>query len=91
MKQFVSAKHVTNEAEYYEELSDLFGYDLDEARKLQPMRLSSIAIPIASDSQVIGVIYCDSSERDFFDEETIDLCVQISTAVAHHIDQTYRR
>jgi putative methionine-R-sulfoxide reductase with GAF domain len=53
------------------------------------MRLDALAIPIQSEGQVIGVVYADSSERDFFDQETVDLCIQISGAITQHILTTY--
>jgi len=84
-------EHVDDGDKYVAELVDLYGYTEDQARQLQPMRLDSLAIPIVSDGQVIGVVYADSTDRNFFDHDTIELCIQISGAIAQHIEMTYTR
>jgi hypothetical protein len=75
--------------EYWEVLRDTFGYTNAEARKHAPMRMSAVAIPITDRSEVspvvIGVIYCDSSDREFFDEEIVELCVLTGITITDHI------
>ena len=81
---------VQNEDQYYEALRDTWGYTTKDARAHAPMRLASLAVPITDGNEqgglkVIGVVYCDSSDRDFFDEETVELCVLTAEAIADHV------
>lgn len=81
--------HVDTEAKYVAELVDLYGYTEEQARQLQPMRLDALAIPIKSDGHVVGIVYADSSERNFFDDDIVNLCIQLASAIAQHIESTY--
>jgi hypothetical protein len=51
------------------------------------MRLSSLAIPIndGNPANIIAVLYCDSSDREFFDHATQELCVFSAEALAKYI------
>ena len=89
MQRTPVGKHVDSYDRYVDELVDLYGYTHDQARQLQPMRLDAVALPLLSEGQVIGVMYADSSDRDFFDATTLDLCIQTSSAFAQHIEMTY--
>jgi hypothetical protein len=81
------------ESQYYEILRDTWSYTTQDARTHAPMRLASIAVPITDGKErdglrVIGVVYCDSSERElreFFDEEIVELCVLTAKAIADHV------
>jgi hypothetical protein len=81
---------VKNESDFYDVLNKTWSYDGPEARAHAPMRLSSMAVPITDGDErtglrVIGVVYCDSTERDFFDEEIQELCVLTAHAIAEHL------
>jgi hypothetical protein len=73
--------------DYVEALIEQHGYDRKQAKAHEPMRLASLAIPIndGNPSNVIAVLYCDSSDRDFFDPSTQELCVYAATAIAKHV------
>lgn len=43
-----------------------YGYDRSEAAELKPDRQSWLAIPIGEPDAPIAVLYCDSSESEFF-------------------------
>lgn len=86
------SEKVSNEQRYRAEMIEIYGYTDEEALALQPMRMEVLAIPIiGDDGQVIAVVYADSAERNFFDQDTLDLCVTITTAIASHIQRTYAR
>lgn len=69
---------ITTAEQYWESLRDSWGYTMEQARNHIPMRMSSVAIPvvdsIGQDARVLGVLYCDSSDREFFDAEIVELC-----------------
>ncbi len=89
LRRVALGPHVDTEDKYVKELIDLYGYTEDQARQLQPMRLDALAIPIKLDGQVLGVVYADSSQRNFFDDATVNLCVLVSAAITQHIETTY--
>jgi len=62
----------------------MYGYNDKQAKDHAPMRLASLAIPIrdGDPGNVIGVLYCDSSERDFFDDEVKELCATCAQTMA---------
>jgi len=90
-KRVALSEKVCDVDSYVQELVDLYGYTEEQARQLQPVRLDALAIPLQSDGQVIGVVYADSSDRNFFDNETIDLCILICGAITQHILTTYTK
>jgi hypothetical protein len=78
---------VKTSEDYAQALIKQHGYDRKQAKAHEPMRLSSLAIPIndGKAANVIAVLYCDSSEPDFFDPETQELCVFAAEALAKYI------
>lgn len=91
MKHMELGAHVDTPEKYLAELVSLYGYTVEQARLLQPDRYDALAIPIQSEDQVIGVMYADSSDRNFFDDETVDLCILISSAITQHVEKIYGR
>ena len=67
---------------FWRELSRTYGYTIEEARSRAPMRLSSLAITIIGRQGLVGVVYCDSSDRDFFDAELSNVAIDTSIATA---------
>jgi hypothetical protein len=87
---FKMPDHIATIEQYWQQLVDELRYDIEEAQQLAPGRLSSAAIPIvdkdAPGGRVIGMVYCDSTDREFFDDrETLELCVLTAIAITNHI------
>jgi GAF domain-containing protein len=74
---------VTTKEQFVQALVRNYGFTEEEASHLAPMRVSSLVITITDGHQVIGAIYCDSSKRDFFDEDITVLAVSASKAIAN--------
>lgn len=76
---------------YIGAMIEIFGYTKKQAKERASMRLSAIAVPIndGNPENVIAVLYCDSSERNFFDEETKILCVMAGMAIAKYVRTVY--
>lgn len=82
---------VKDQESYVKALVKLYGYKREVALQHEPMRVSALAVPIKGDSKtVIGVLYCDSSERGFFAEDTTKtLCITAGIAIAKVVKENY--
>jgi hypothetical protein len=54
--------------DYVKVMCDEYGFLPDEARQLTPDRHAFLAIPLMRGGRVVGVVYLDSPEHDFFSE-----------------------
>jgi hypothetical protein len=54
--------------DYVKVMCDEYGFLPDEARQLTPDRHAFLAIPLMHGGRVVGVVYLDSPEPDFFSE-----------------------
>jgi hypothetical protein len=54
--------------DYVKVMCDEYGFLPDEARQLTPDRHAFLAIPLMRGGRVVGVVYLDSPEPDFFSE-----------------------
>jgi len=80
----------TKTIEQYRDQLVKLNYEIEEAEQIAPWRLACAAIPIVdrytAGGKVIGMVYCDSSDREFFDDaETLELCVLTAIAITDHI------
>ena len=76
---------------YLKELVASWGYTETEARKLQQDRKSWMAVPIFSAEHVVlAVVYLDSSSRDVFSTEVMQLVIDSCAGFAAHITERYK-
>ncbi len=79
--------------QFVQHLMDSYGYTREQAESCEKMRMSSLVIPIVDASgptgKPIGVMYCDSSERNFFDKDTQELALASAMGMAKLINVLY--
>ena len=79
---------------FVKELVQKWGYTEQDARRLSNDRFSWMAIPIFgkqdSKSVVIGVVFLDSDDRDFFTGEVKQLIITACAGIAAYIDERYK-
>ena len=79
------------DSEWTTHLVDNLGMSRDAARATREGRFSFLGIPIKSPGggEVLGVVYADTEEREFFDRETTALVVAGCEGVAKWIHERY--
>lgn len=76
--------------EFVRELMGKWSYPEDDARKLTPDRRAWMAVPVvAADQSVSGVVYLDSSVRDFFTTELMRLIVNGCHGITAYVQEVY--
>jgi hypothetical protein len=88
----LSASRNNNDySSYIEELVSVWGYTPEEARKLSITSNSWLAVPIKyKGTEVTGVVYLDSNEKDFFTDPIKEQVVWACGGLAVFIDERYR-
>lgn len=88
---FVGSRNNVDYQAYIRELITDWGYTEADAKKVSSTRNSFMAVPIKYRGQeVTGVIYLDSSEKDFFDDDSVKtLIVWACAGLAVFIDERY--
>jgi hypothetical protein len=77
-------------AAFIAELVSKWFYKESEARSLTSDRKAWMAVPILSTNRtVLVVVYLDSSDRNAFDEATLELVINGCTGIATYISQYY--
>ncbi len=69
-KEFIAASRRNDDYEgYITELVEHWHYLENDARKLSPASMSWMAIPLVLEEKVEAIVYLDSTDREFFDDE----------------------
>jgi hypothetical protein len=76
---------------FQKEMVQAWGYNWDEAKALTPDRKSWHAVPITDgkDGPVIGIVYCDSVDRSFFDPNIQETVIEHSKNLAEIVSREY--
>lgn len=75
---------------FVKELVSIWSYTEEDAKKLTSDRKSWMAVPIfGKDDIVIGVVYLDSNEKDFFTDNVQEIIINACTGVADYISNRY--
>ncbi|TWT39632.1 hypothetical protein [Blastopirellula retiformator] len=85
----ITAKRENNDAAlFFKDLTEVWGFTKAEAKRLDPLTRSWVAIPIGSPIQ--GVLYADSTCVDFFDDESVlQLFPAVAVAISRYIEVRY--
>ncbi len=76
---------------FIEELKSNWAYTEEDARKLKSDRKSWMAVPIFGENNaVVGVVYLDSNEKDFFNERVKEAVINSCSGVALYINERYK-
>lgn len=76
---------------FIKELVALWSYPEEDARKLTSDRRSWMSVPIfGPNTSVVGVVYLDSNEKDFFSPEVQNLVINACSGIASYIDERYK-
>lgn len=77
--------------EYINEMIHEWSYPKHDARKLKSDRKSWMAVPIfGSERKVIGVVYLDAIERDFFSNDVKQLVINACFGITSYIQERYK-
>lgn len=88
---FAASRMSDDHEAYIRELITVWGYTEADARKLDPTRNSWMAVPIKhKEKDVTGVVYMDSDEKSFFDEEVQARIIHACAGLAVFIDGRYK-
>jgi hypothetical protein len=88
---FVSQRENDNYEEYVKELVESWNYTEDLARLLNPAVMSWMAVPFHDPvrRKVEGILYLDSTNRDFFTDERQALILRAAAGIAVFIGRRY--
>jgi hypothetical protein len=88
---FSASRESTDFETAVRELVSDWAYTEADARKLQPDRLSWMAIPVIypGESAAVAVVYLDSSERDFFTKELQNLVSVACAGISSFLPKAY--
>jgi hypothetical protein len=77
-------------ADFIRQMIQVYGFDADRARALDPMTQSWIAAPlIQNGNDVEGVLYCDSTQPGFFTEERQRAIGYAAVGIAFFVGKAY--
>lgn len=81
-------------ADYIRELINEYHFTQRDAEQCNPGVYSFLAIPLFKDggtsSEVEGVVFADSTKKDFFTDQIAKTCIGMSTGIARFIKQRYK-
>ncbi|MEN3339645.1 MAG: hypothetical protein V7647_3321 [Acidobacteriota bacterium] len=86
------AQRLSGDADaYVAELIDDWSYPPDLAARLNPAIFAWMAVPFNDPvrRQVQGILYVDSTDRDFFTDARQDLILQASAGIARFVVRRY--
>ncbi len=88
---FVMKWDGTDPAEFIRELKTKYNYTNDEADRLVTYRRSWFAVPISGkrENEVIGVMFLDSGDPEFFNDEVRSLIIHAGFGIANYIRERY--
>lgn len=88
---FVMQRASDKPEDYVKELIQKWGYTEADARQMQQDRFSAIAVPVSGKgNDVLGVLYLDSSERNFFNGKKMrETVVSACAGLANYIGERY--
>jgi putative methionine-R-sulfoxide reductase with GAF domain len=73
-------------------MKTVYGFDDDRAKMLSKQTRSWIAVPlISSRGDIEGVLYCDSKQRDFFNDERKNAVMYAAVGIAFYVAVKYHR
>ena len=88
---FAASRINDNYEEYIHELVHEWAYPEHDARALKSDRQSWMAVPIfGSKKRVIGVVYLDSVEREFFTDDVKQLVIDACYGLTSYIKERYK-
>lgn len=75
---------------YIQELIEAQGFTEEQARNIDPSTMSGYAAPLLSaDSTVVGIVYADAVDRDFFSDERVTILDRACVGIARFIERKY--
>ena len=80
----------SNYENYLNEIMANQGYTRQQAEKLDPSTMSGYAYPIFDNQQVLGIVYADATNADFFTEERINIIQNACVGIARFVGQKYK-
>lgn len=84
-RPIAASRKTDNLQEYLKDLEQNWGYPKADARKRDALSMSWVAVPIGD--PVDGILYADSTLRDFFDDPRVLLLVSgTAIAIAKYLD-----
>jgi hypothetical protein len=87
---YAASRQSDDYEEYIHELVRDWAYTEEDARKLRSDRKSWMAVPIFGlNHAVVGVVYLDSVEKDFFTKEVQQLTLNACAGIASYINERY--
>ena len=87
---FAFSRQSDDDKDFIQELVRDWAYTEEDARKVSHDRKVWMAIPIfGAKSDVVGVVYLDSNELNFFTEHIQQQAIQACSGIANYIDETY--
>lgn len=76
---------------FIRELVSDWSYTEEDARSLTADRKSWMAVPIfGKDDSVVGVVYLDSNEKNFFNKDVQTLVINACSGIASYITERYK-
>ena len=76
---------------FIKELVSDWSYTEEDARSLTADRKSWMAVPIfGKDDSVVGVVYLDSNEKNFFNKDVQTLVINTCSGIASYITERYK-
>ncbi|RZL98818.1 MAG: hypothetical protein EOO88_60220 [Pedobacter sp.] len=94
-KPYSDSRQTEAYSDYAKELVEKWSYTYDEARKITSDRKSWMAVPIVSKPStaesgiVIGVLYLDSNDADFFTTDIQEFVVAGSEGIKEYIEEVF--
>ena len=80
-----------NYERYVDELVKVWSYNAEAARKVDKSRVAGMAIPITDEADhVVGVLYMDVLERDFFTDDRKADAIYATSGIASYIRRRYK-
>jgi hypothetical protein len=75
--------------EFWNEMRSEWGFTLDEAKNLDSTRWSWFAVPMLEKTNVVGVVYFDSTDPDYFNDDRKPVVIGLATALIEYAKRRY--
>lgn len=77
--------------QYIKDLQEVWHYSEAQARRLDPAAMTWMAIRLKdSQGEVQGIVYCDSTQPEFFTNERRDTAIAACAGIARYVSKRYK-
>jgi hypothetical protein len=87
----VAKRESENYEQYISDLQSVWHFTEEQARRVDPAAMSWMAIRLKdSQGQVQGIVYCDSTQPEFFTAERRDMAIAACAGIARYVARRYK-